>query len=196
MARASYKKPRLEAPIIYVFTCRNPYDRLLSAYKDKVLGEDNYTYIMKEPCEWLTYNSPMLTFKQFVTCVVDRVRATALRNRLDNLSGYIASHTLDIHWRPIFHSALPCHVNYTLISDFKNFDDDSQRVLALLHINSSVPHTNPSSKIGRTDWYTEIDASLITALQQIYFWDFIIFGYKSTPPGMVGVVATTDNVYR
>ena len=51
---------------------RNPYDRLVSAYKDKALRNDPgigiYTKHYKSPCKWQTDQSPLLTFNQ--VCVL------------------------------------------------------------------------------------------------------------------------------
>ena len=57
---------------MYALHYRNPYDRLVSAYKDKALRNDPgigiYTKHYKSPCKWQTDKSPLLTFSQ--VCVL------------------------------------------------------------------------------------------------------------------------------
>ncbi|KAF6019563.1 CHST9 [Bugula neritina] len=57
---------------------RNPYERLVSAYSDKVLkNQGNYVRVMKSPCR-VTNQPPALalTFQQFVQCIVQKCQKT------------------------------------------------------------------------------------------------------------------------
>ena len=52
---------------------RNPWDRLVSAYKNKALNGP-YSLWLKTPCKWLKEGMPPLTFPQFTRCIVDAAR--------------------------------------------------------------------------------------------------------------------------
>lgn len=163
----------------YAFFSRNPWDRLVSGYKNKAL-EGKFAYIFKRPCEWLKRGMPPLTFKQFVTCMLDRSKGPGTP-----LSSSTAALQINEHWMPLYTIAVPCIANYTLIADFEHFNNDTAEALKILNLKATLTHRNPTKQTkSLSDWYDELDWNMIEDLKELYKYDFQIFGYDPTPPNL------------
>ena len=149
----------------------------MSGYKNKAL-EGSFTYIFKRPCEWLTRKMPKLTFKQFVTCILDRAKRPG-----KPLYSSEAAMELNVHWMPLYTLSVPCLVNYTLIADFEHFHNDTTEALRIFKFNATLTHRNPSKQDkSLSEWYDELDILMINDLKELYKNDFEVFAYDTTPP--------------
>lgn len=162
---------------------RSPYERLVSAYKDKVLSRDAvYIHQWRRPCHWLSLTNrvPTISFQQFVSCIIGEYRNASTVRGLNVFNGY----SLDLHWTPQFSSALPCSFEYTLIGNYSHFSADLSAMLNLFDLEmGSLDQVNkkPSNR-SLSSWYRELDGEAILALQEYYYYDFEIFGFNKQPP--------------
>lgn len=167
---------------MFFTTFRNPYKRLVSAYKDKAINNNGeYCKQFHNPCSWYTPESKsILTFSEFVNCII-----TKATNSNTTLSSRAAGISLDHHWAPQALLSLPCSTNYTMIGRHENFNDDVRAAKNILHLNGTVTHENetPKSQSQTLDyWYKQLDTNTIDKLVELYSLDFSLFGYDKTLP--------------
>ncbi|XP_021193828.1 carbohydrate sulfotransferase 11 [Helicoverpa armigera] len=159
---------------------RNPFERLLSAYRNKLEGDlpsakyfqDRVgrriikAYRENPSNESLEFGHDV-TFKEF---------ALFLTNRSEELADVVNNE----HWQPITNLCHPCLIKYTLVGKYETLVDDSQ--LALHTINAShiqfprLDHTSGTAeKLHR--YFSQLDLPLIRRLYKLYKHDYRIFNY-------------------
>ncbi len=173
----SYKK------VLFV---RNPFERVLSAYKDKLssakgkmlyqrmFGRD----IMKRKRPNATNEELKtgvgVTFPEFVSWLVDIENVLAL----------------DPHFRPIHTLSKPCVLHYDFIGRFETLHDDIDYVLHKLFKLESTKHlpfhnmSKETSKNVIAQNYRNVPTSHIEKIREIYKLDFHLFGYSKDVPGL------------
>ena len=95
---------------------RNPFERLVSAYRNKIIGRSKIPNIRRAIlAKNRTLTAPRdPTFKEFVSYILDE---------------FHSGQCLDLHWAPVYEVCNPCHVNLTHIIKFETFDRDSSALL-------------------------------------------------------------------
>uniref|UniRef100_A0A182YFD2 Carbohydrate sulfotransferase n=1 Tax=Anopheles stephensi TaxID=30069 RepID=A0A182YFD2_ANOST len=167
---------------------REPFERLLSAYRNKLEGCRNKYYkllgeqIVKKfrkahPLKGAkTPHGP--TFREFLEFLV---------------SHYRSGGRFDEHWSPVYSFCTPCSINFTLIAKMETFQRDSEYIirqagLETLLLNKMSRYkarwiTNRSASDTRNlipRYFAQIDEKLLTDVLEIYQLDFELFGYNST----------------
>ncbi|XP_064118389.1 carbohydrate sulfotransferase 11-like [Macrobrachium nipponense] len=159
-----------------IIVVRNPYERLISAFRDKFEGKGsthykkNYAYhIMKNYRKNInTSEIPVsgdgLTFSEFVTYIINLSR-----------SNY------DEHWKSYADSCYPCGIHYDVIAKYETMAEDSKRFLNLikapsnLHFPKYAP-TNTSKLIS--SYMAKLSTHQRKALYSVYEKDFKMFQYN------------------
>ncbi|XP_077292620.1 carbohydrate sulfotransferase 11-like [Arctopsyche grandis] len=155
---------------------RHPFERLLSAFRDKLEDVDKTyyhekygKYIMK----WYRVqpdDRAVPYFEEFLKYIVNEK-------------------SFDEHWRPYFQECAPCFVDYDIILKMESFENDMKYLINYLdneNIRQIIQttqwnNTNPS---GRTDieitkeYFSNISTSLLKDIYNIYEKDFILFDYE------------------
>ena len=192
LARQRYPRPSdkelvstLSSPnSIGFLIARNPYERLISAYRDKIVGAyaNSYHDVMgKEILVKYRHINPknyrhgqtVPTFKEFVRYVLDE---------------FSAGKEVDMHWTPVYSFCNPCQVNLTHIITFEMFDRDTRELLKkanleyILPPNGKLKNQNKSKGNNNastlTDKYlNELTPELLNGLLDLYGIDFDLFGY-------------------
>ncbi|XP_064076760.1 carbohydrate sulfotransferase 11 [Vanessa tameamea] len=159
---------------------RNPFERLLSAYRNKLegslpsakyfqdrVGKRIIKAFRENPSnESLEYGHDV-TFKEF---------ALFLTNRSKELADVVNNE----HWQPITSLCHPCLIKYTLVGKYETLLDDS--LLALHTINASqiqfprLARTSGTSEKLRK-YFSQLDLPLIRKLYKLYKYDYKIFSY-------------------
>lgn len=154
-----------------VMFVRHPFDRLVSAFRDKAeksRKEREYFYekywdpIMKKyRSEENLDNNSKPTFQEFIRYLLET-----------NPSYY------DNHWAFYWSRCEPCLVEYDFIGKLEDSFEDFQQVSRQLQVKyfSSKP-TNSYRKIYRNYFYN-LTAEDVSKLHSIYKLDFEIFGYN------------------
>ena len=171
----SEKKKRLNTYFKYIFI-RNPMERVVSAYLDKIAKPLNKSMIKQHKNE-----------EKFKASIVKKWRPEDYnawvkdgRATYPTFSEYVdyiniidlRSIKTDEHFKPIVYLCLPCLVNYNFYGNFKLLPDDSKEVLDRLKLNSS--YYDQSSFISHksyktSDLVTEYFSQLTTEQKQKLF---------------------------
>ncbi|XP_013388882.1 carbohydrate sulfotransferase 10 [Lingula anatina] len=157
-------KKRL-ATYLKVLVVRHPMERIISAYKDQVLGllgPQIKLYLNKHYPKQIEHK---IGFADFLRFIVDK-KAT------------------NSHWALVQDFCLPCHVMYDVIVHHEDLDTDAMNVIRLLGVEDIVPQfpsshftsNNPNQSLIYT-YYNSIDRKLVEKVWKIYKEDASFFGY-------------------
>ena len=168
---------------------RNPYERLVSAYRDKIFGAlpnsfhdkmgrkivMKYRNIYIPPKNYRTRRRQRVipTFKEFVNYVVDE---------------FDTGNELDMHWTPVYSFCNPCQVNLTHLIKFETLNRDTKALLQKSHLSHLLP---PNGKLKKQNvskgsqdsaslvdkYLNELTPELLDRLHKLYEIDFDLFGY-------------------
>lgn len=202
--RADALRDVLDDPSYLVFGfVRNPYDRLVSAFVDKVVRPDFKSYEYKRQLHGLCgtsddacmtkFNSTKPTFAEFVHGV--SAVLSEPRTRSDDVSSPDAYESndsrRDLHWRPQTELLHPDLVHMDFVGRFESLEDDRQVVLHWMrrHSGRSMPHrakrklhsSDPGIKHSLFQQLRE-DPVLRNAVRQMYKDDFARFQYSTAVP--------------
>jgi len=169
---------------------REPLERLVSAYRDKLLTDAAYRYVniaivrQYRPQDYTasakTYN---VTFAEFVRFVLDQ-RATG--------------QVLDRHWIPQYELCRVCQLRWDFIGHYETLREDADCVVSRLKsrimdvehrqrvANITFPadsgHAKSSDFLQRM--YASVPAADVQALYKLYEVDYALFGFKQ--PNVTG----------
>ena len=196
LARKKYPRPSSEKLITALSTensigfliARDPFERLVSGYRDKIKGalpnspHDKlsrmmllkYRHIPATNSRQLRHRMRIIpTFTEFVRHVLDEVEA---------------GNELDMHWTPVYSFCNPCQINLTHIIKFETFDRDTYSLLEKIHATHLLPsngklrkrnmakgHENTSSMVDK--YLNELTPDLLDGIRNLYNIDFDLFGY-------------------
>lgn len=158
---------------------REPFERLLSAYRDCFHGSykttspywKNYHKFVKDVltrcngCNNDTLRGDV-TFEQFATFLVLQWRKGALFQE---------------HWREQYNLCNPCQIQFDFIGHYETLAEDALFILRNTNLENKVefPHWNPTdTKSLIQEYYSTLSFLRIKQLQTIYQKDAQLFGYS------------------
>ncbi|GFR71461.1 carbohydrate sulfotransferase [Elysia marginata] len=172
---------RLRDYFKFVFV-REPFERLLSAYKNKFSTKTPSADYFKwkfgrKIIAQYRKSSPIptnntgdgVTFEEFVSYLIDEDKRIIMNE----------------HWE-LFHKLChPCLIEYDFVGHLERIDEDSQYILDSNNLSERIKVPNrKESKYGhrRTnsyikEYYSKLDPLKISRLYQMYKADFFIFNY-------------------
>ena len=154
------------------FFVREPFERLLSAYRDKFVGKTTSFYegVGKK--------------------IVREVRGDSMRNNtserptFDEFTSYLDRlpdrSTWDMHWRPAHQTCYPCAINYNYVGYFETIKEDADYILKRLGLDKKVefpPFKSGTPKLLENH-YSQIPLDRILRLAEVFRVDFEMFGFK------------------
>eukprot|EP00092_Neocalanus_flemingeri_P042887 GFUD01047082.1.p1 GENE.GFUD01047082.1~~GFUD01047082.1.p1 ORF type:complete len:166 (+),score=39.52 GFUD01047082.1:203-700(+) len=143
---------------------RHPFERLVSAFQDKIMNVGNGDSYLAEDFR-LQHGGP--TFAKFVRKVIND-----------------AEHgSFNIHWEPYISSCSYCSFNYTIISKLETMEEDKKIILGM--VGAQVPDrkkiqnktSGKNIKEVTEDLFGQITREEAEALANIYKYDLEMFGY-------------------
>lgn len=166
---------RLERYFKYLMV-RHPFDRIVSAYRDKMLQPDEECYqqevlaVVKENVRKDQNDNSTIKFDEFVKFLLV----------LDPL-------TMDRHWMPIYYLCQPCYVKFDYIAKVETMDTDGMNIFYNMNASEhEVPVLNTNTKkserdpIGYLKYFKNVSYEDYQALIKLYERDFALWGYD--PP--------------
>ena len=158
---------------------REPFERLLSAYRDCFWGEfkrrtdywKRYRKVIRFVLATLTsfdidVNADNTTFEQFATYLVLRWREGGL---------------FQDHWREQYRLCHPCQVQFDYVGHYETLEDDAQFILRKTQLDDKVffPEWQPTNTSAlMKNYYSTLSLLRIRQLWNIYRKDFELFGYN------------------
>ncbi|KAM9299095.1 carbohydrate sulfotransferase 8-like [Gastrophryne carolinensis] len=168
------KQKELLANYTKVIFTRHPLQRVVSAYRDKFLHDDDVYYSqsitrhIRRKLGIKVNSTANLTFQQFVRFLVTE-----------------NPEALDTHWKPMYQLCDPCSIHYHIIGRFESINQDSNFVLRTIGAPEGLryPEMKHHSNDSRTDhdisnqYLETLPPDLLRKLQKLYSIDFSMFEY-------------------
>ena len=155
---------------------RHPFERLVSAYNDKVLSNEGEFFRRKFlPAltkEWYQKNHSFPSFVDFI------------------LNGYKSLKVSDVHWNPYSGNCNYCSVQFDVIGRMETFNEDVKYIFLKNNIKKDLPlaqataDKNSAKSITVTttkEYFKQLSKEKINDLYQFYHMDFELFGYDTKP---------------
>ncbi|NXM42903.1 CHST9 sulfotransferase, partial [Gymnorhina tibicen] len=156
-----------------VMFTRHPLQRLVSAYRDKLLHSEalystTVANAMKAMFRKNKNSSEKVSFQEFVSFITAK-----------------PPHTLDIHWKPMFLLCDPCNIHYDIMGKYETLGLDSEHVLKAIGAPESLQYPN-LKRYGsekRTDgditleYLRQLTSEQIEKIKKLYQMDFFLFNY-------------------
>lgn len=169
---------------------RHPLQRVLSAYRNKILGIGGYDPNYKRSVglkimqkrglnakqALAYYDAQPPTFPEFVNFVLDQ---------------HNFSSSADKHWTPMFDLCNVCEIKYDYIGKFENVEREAKYVLKKLNVNNRVSYPEKAAtgyvihRLETTDavfqkYYTQLTPNDYSRLVALFKKDFDAFDYLET----------------
>ena len=142
---------------------RDPFERLASAYRDKV--RQPWFKKMFNPENKKLGKTAKINFSTFI--------------RRDLLTNNKTTLQTNQHWRS-YEQICPCEVNYDYIGHFENLAEEATQLLKIIGVDGYVtfPEYRPSkSQPYMLEYYSQLSKDEIFRLGKIFHLDFKLFGY-------------------
>ncbi|XP_063295573.1 carbohydrate sulfotransferase 8-like [Pelobates fuscus] len=157
-----------------VMFVRDPLHRLVSAYRDKFLHEENIYYSktfadrIKAKIRKNKNSSQKVTFEEFARFIIQENE----RYR-------------DIHWKPMHALCDPCNIQYDIVGKFETMKEDSDFVLKTIKAPNhfQYPNIKHYPNESRTNeeismkYFNSLPPKVFEDLIDVYREDFSLFQY-------------------
>lgn len=156
-------------------TVRHPFERLVSAYRDKFELAKKYAYVysryaykilgMKTPAEAERARRP--TFSEFVSYILS-----------------VPVQEFNDHWVPYWLHCHMCEMEYDVIGKMETIKDDMEFIAdksGLSSTNITLPWTNRrnSSEDLSLQYFKSLTVNQVLGLYRVYRIDFMMFSYRA-----------------
>ena len=170
---------------------RNPLDRLLSAFKDRLLLKHGNAYFTEGLQIFKTFRSK----KEIKSYGKEGTKAIQFEEFLQWIISWKNSATLNPHWRPYHLLCHPCGIHYDFIGKLETVADDTRYILEMIgEVKYSFPsrpyhNTSAIKKIQvvkqfktKEQYFSSISPELLKKTIQTYYQDYELFDYAQTVP--------------
>lgn len=192
LARQRFPRPELgellellPSALSFLFV-RDPFERILSAYRNKLEGNRNSFYKalgnkivhrFRHRSQAQLYPRCGPTFEEFVRFLIEE---------------HAAGRRFDEHWAPVYSFCTPCSVNFSIIGKTETFQRDSEFIIRQAGLESLLLGKLPRRKLrkignlGRAGvkseqlaerYFADLDRTTLDQLLKIYRIDFELFDY-------------------
>lgn len=168
---------RLNTYFKFVFV-RDPFERLLSAYRNKFLKppSSSFEYLSRKLVKVYRTNTTQrggVTFEEFIKYLVDPARIVPTNS----------------HWQPFYELCRPCEMKYDFVGKLSSFNEDTRYILETNNLQKLVefPRMPDSSHtMHKTDtllrsYYSAIPKELLQKLYNVYYPDYVLFDFTVPP---------------
>lgn len=185
MRHGRYARPLMEQKLKnytkFLFV-RDPFVRLISAYRDKFVELNEYYYS--------DFGSMILqryaNISQPPTSAQEAFRA-GIRPSFTHFIKYLLDpqtekeEPFDEHWQQIHRLCHPCQIDYDFIGKLETLDEDTEHLLKILgldkHIHFPPGYENRTAVDWEQEWFANISLADRRELYSLYETDFKLFGY-------------------
>uniref|UniRef100_A0A1B0DHX0 Carbohydrate sulfotransferase n=1 Tax=Phlebotomus papatasi TaxID=29031 RepID=A0A1B0DHX0_PHLPP len=158
---------------------RHPFERLLSAYRDKIQNAAPTNTVLQNLSKVIIHNfrrnkhsslPQWPTFPEFVDYII---------NKIHNYR------ELNMHWTPITKFCTPCQVRFDIIAKFETLEEDQRYIIDKANIGHIVsPQWKNSGKGNKStvdlleDFYKELSENQVKEMYELFKYDFELFDYS------------------
>ncbi|CAG0899240.1 unnamed protein product [Darwinula stevensoni] len=195
LARSLYPRPSVKdlaaateedgGSIVFLIV-RDPFQRLYSAYQDKILNP-----FQGSPHDKMG-KKMILDYRKLSTSERQALRSGTLdaKPSFEEFSRYLLAHTrrgdMDMHWMPYYQFCTPCQVHVNMILKIENLEREQRYLFEKIGASDLVrprwENKGRLSKETREEDVAEVFSSLpgdvLQGLIEIYRKDFELFGYS------------------
>ncbi|XP_015215560.1 carbohydrate sulfotransferase 12 [Lepisosteus oculatus] len=162
---------------------RDPFVRLISAYRNKFLQENEDFYkrfavVMLK--KYSNYTDPPAS--------VVKAFAAGIRPSFSNFIQYLLDPQTEQempfneHWRQVYRLCHPCQINYDFVGKLETLEDDAEHLLRILRVDNIVQfppgYRNRTASSWEEEWFASIPYKWRRELYRLYEADFTLFGYS------------------
>ncbi|XP_034757269.1 carbohydrate sulfotransferase 12-like [Etheostoma cragini] len=182
----SFPRPEVKAKLKHYtkfLFVRDPFVRLVSAYRDKFLRRNEYFY--------LHFARDILRLYGNLTNppeTVDKAFASGIHPSFYNFIQYLLDpqteekRPLEPHWRQMYRQCHPCLIQYDFIGHQETLQQDAGQLLKMLKLEDDIKfppsYENMTSPSSLSDWFSTVPLEDRRKLYELYEGDFRLFGYK------------------
>ncbi|TRY56104.1 hypothetical protein DNTS_015236 [Danionella cerebrum] len=164
-----------------VLFLREPFERLVSAFRDKFESPNSYYHTVFGKPIISRYRSNAtakalrtgagVTFKEFVQYLLDVHRPVGM----------------DIHWEPVGHLCSPCQLDYDFIGKFETLEEDANFLLRNIGAPSNLtfpsfkdrnPNAERTSLEITKKYFSLLNVSERQRAYDFYYMDYLMFNYS------------------
>jgi hypothetical protein len=185
-------KHRIRTYRKFIFV-REPFERLLSAYRNKFAGKGATYFHMaygrriikryrEHPSNESLASGNDVTFPEFVQYMVSPDIGAPLQ-------GY------NEHWAHYYTLCHPCTISYDFVGKYETLDNDIDHILKMLSLDNVVKFPKRSATYKQTktsdmmaEYYSRIPVDDLRKLWRIFLPDYVLFDYPF-PPVMQRVIS-------
>jgi len=176
--------------LVFTFV-RHPFERLVSAYRDKFELANKYSYV------YSLYVGKILGLNKKLksNLMIENAKSlNVVRSRRPSFSEFVdyllreEVHNYNDHWRPYWLHCHLCEMEFDVIGKMETWNQDVQfitDVTGLSMTNVTLEWTNrrsnKSSSTLAQDYFRKLDKQTTIKLYNIYKIDFEMFGYSLHP---------------
>jgi len=166
--------PLLAQATISFSMVRHPFERLVSAYQNKVVSsqDDWYSWVRAKLKEQFGDTS----FSSFAKMIIKKGR------KVCRAPGKTPC-DLDKHWKPFVSRCAYCTTHYTVIAKAETFKDDLRYISHLANVTFEEEvqknhHSGPTTAELTKKYFSQLERWIVEGLHQQYRVDFEMFGYS------------------
>ncbi|XP_045921317.1 carbohydrate sulfotransferase 12-like [Micropterus dolomieu] len=161
---------------------RDPFVRLISAYRDKFQKENEYFYSFARDILRMYGNQsdpPQTAHEAF---------ASDIRPSFYNFIQYLLDpwtekeQPFEPHWRHMHRLCHPCIIQYDFVGHQETLQQDAEQLLKILNLEDEIKfppsYENMTSLSSVLDWFRTVPLEDRRKLYDLYERDFTLFGYR------------------
>ncbi|XP_061816701.1 carbohydrate sulfotransferase 12-like isoform X2 [Nerophis lumbriciformis] len=183
----SFSKVEMEAKLKHYtkfMFVREPFVRLISAFRDKFLSLDQNYYQRLSQGLLHRYGNLSDTPPTVEEAVALGIQPTFYHFVQHLLNPKTNRHLFDVHWRQFHVTCQPCYIEYDFIGHQETLDEDALQVLTSLNMEKLIKfppaYQNVTSPASLSKWFKEVPLEDRRKLYELYQKDYELFGYE--PP--------------
>ncbi|XP_023277543.1 carbohydrate sulfotransferase 12-like [Seriola lalandi dorsalis] len=182
----SFPRPEMKAKLKHYtkfMFVRDPFVRLISAYRDKFLRSNKYYYKNFARDILRLYGNrpdPPQTVDEAFVSGVHPSFYNFIEYLLDPLTE--KRQPFEPHWRQMHRLCHPCHIQYDFIGHQETLQEDAEHLLRILKLQDDIKfppsYENMTSPGSVMDWFRAVPLEDRRKLYKLYEGDFRLFGYR------------------
>uniref|UniRef100_A0A672SAX6 Carbohydrate sulfotransferase n=1 Tax=Sinocyclocheilus grahami TaxID=75366 RepID=A0A672SAX6_SINGR len=164
-----------------VLFLREPFERLVSAFRDKFESPNSYYHpVFGKPIiskyrsnatQYALRTGAGVTFKEFIQYLLDVHRPVGM----------------DIHWEPVGHLCSPCLLDYDFIGKFETLEEEANFLLRSIGAPSnltfpSFKDRNPNAERTSLEitkrYFAQLNVTERQRTYDFYYMDYLMFNYS------------------